>query len=101
MDIREQIEEKRKARQELEDMMKHPGWLRLKAFMDSARIGRRNNILQSDTGGMDALIDLGQMKAELAGMEFAMNMPQMLIEEAQLEEKALTEEMQNEDLDEA
>lgn len=98
-DLEEQLEDYRIAKGVLKSLQEHPGWIQLAESMKMIRVARRNQIFSSDSSTMDSLIDLGQVKSELAGMEFVLGYPKLLIDENDLAEKAvlLEMEMENED----
>lgn len=95
----EKLEEVRAKKAALTSLVASDGWKQLETFFDAVRVHRRNGIFGSDTAGIDSLIKMGQLKSELAGMEFIMAAPATLITDLRLEEQALLEEMRDELVD--
>lgn len=95
----EKLEEVRAKKEALTALVNSEGWKLLYNFFDAVRVQRRNGIFGNDAAGIDSLIKLGQLKSELAGMEFITSAPAALIEDLNLEEQALLEEMRDELVD--
>jgi hypothetical protein len=93
----ERLEELRATKFLLKELRESKGWEALLTFYRDVRLARRNAIFGSESNGMDGLIQMGQLKSELAGMDFIMSAPEMMFDEADLEEHGLLEEMQNAD----
>lgn len=85
--------------QQLQTMVDSDGWKQVASFFQAVRIQRRNAIFSHDASGLDAAIQMAQIKSELAGMEFIMAAPDTLLEDLKLEEQALLEEMKDELVD--
>lgn len=89
----ERLDDLRATKFALKKLMECDGWKDLVTFYQAVKMARRNSIFGLDSRGMDGLIDMGQMKSELAGMDFIMSAPQNIFDETDMEEKGLLEEM--------
>lgn len=84
-------------KEELQGLLKCPGWGRLANYLNQVRIARRNSILAGNDDGLNGLIEDAKSRSELAGIEFVLGTPQALIDEAQLEIEALLQQMRDEE----
>lgn len=91
----EQLEEYRKTKHQLKLLLESDGWGMLSDYYRSLKIGRRNQMFGMDAPGMDGAIELLKVKSELAGMDLIMTLPLILRQEADDEEHALLQVMEN------
>lgn len=59
--------------------MDSPGWALYSKLLSDQRRMWTKNIIGSEEDGLDGLIELGKNKSYLAGMQFAFNLPELLI----------------------
>ena len=91
----EQLDELRAKKHALKNLMESDGWKLLIDLYQGTKMGRRNTIFGMDAKGMDDLIQMGQVKSELAGMDFIINAPTFIYDETDLEEHGLLLEMED------
>ena len=82
----------------LKKLLESKGWEILEDYFKAIRVARKNEIFGSMDKGFDGLIELGKMKSELAGMEFIMRLPEAIYAEVDDEERALRDELENENV---
>lgn len=95
----ERLEKIRAEKEMITALVTSDGWKHIEDYFKAVRVGRRNAIFGADVGGMDSLIKMGQLQSELAGIEFVLATPQALIDELDIEEKALLEDIRDELVD--
>ena len=94
----EQLEEYRTQKHQLKLLVESDGWKLVQGYYQAVKIGRRNQMFGNDQPGLDGLVELGKIKSELAGMDLIMSIPLLMSQEADDEEKALLDEMENDDV---
>ena len=77
----ERIEELQEERQELQEWLKSPVWVRHCKVMQ-AQIDARKPVIMKPLDSMNGLPSQEFMKGEIAAFELMMKMPQLLLEEA-------------------
>ena len=75
--------------------MNTPGFKLYKSLLDDQRRMRVQEIVGKDSHSLDELIAVGSMKSELAGIQFAGNLPQMMVETLEDEIKSIIHELED------
>jgi hypothetical protein len=73
-------------RQQLADfqtLVKSPGWVRLAEIAKTQVEVRANNIVSGDLNSLDDMFELGRLKAERAGIQLFLRLPETFIEQLQ------------------
>lgn len=78
------------------ELLQSEGWARLVKDLRVQQIRLKQEILQSDDGGLDGMVQTAKAKSELAGIQFALNWPQSMTTMHEEEILSLMEIIQNE-----
>lgn len=95
-ELQERAEELRKEVKGYRELLQSPGWGRLVNDLRVHQMRLRQEILQSEDEGLDGMIQTAKAKSELAGIQFALNWPQSIINMNEEEILSLVETIQNE-----
>lgn len=87
---RQELEELRKIVQEFQELVKHPGWVRLVEYGEGQITGREHT--KESVRGMDILINNSIIDAEISGIRLFFKLPEMAIEDFQSQLDELKEE---------
>ena len=91
----EQVNEARRQKRIMEELIEHPGWKMLQEIAASQTGNRKNNILLKPT---EQPYEQEYMKGEVQGIEMLMKIPASMIESAQA---IISRDMKNDDADAA
>lgn len=92
-----QVEELRKGLKVYKELLQSEGWAQLVKDLRGQQLRLKQEILQSDDGGLDSMIQTAKAKSELAGIQFTLNWPQSMVLMNEEEIITLMETIQNED----
>ena len=70
-------------------------------MLNSRRLGLRQSLfgIDSNSRGLDGLIEIARTQSELAGIEFVLNLPKFIIDDNEMQLEAIIEDLQNENND--
>jgi hypothetical protein len=68
---------------QLQDFVKHPGWVMISRILDAQAQTRTNAIVCQPLNGLDATLEQEYMKGEAAQLLTLRGLPEVLIEELQ------------------
>lgn len=77
--------------------MEHPGFKLYSNLVEEQRRLRVKEIVGMEADSLDSLIKLGNMKKELAGIQFSANLPQMMMDSLEDEVVEILELLRGED----
>ena len=82
--VEEEMESLRATVQVLQELQQSEGWVQLVKLINGRRLGLRQSLFGVDSNGkgLDGLIELARTQSELAGIEFVINLLQVLRAEA-------------------
>lgn len=96
MDLQALLEEKRKAKEEFKQMLELPAWNELVRLLKAGAEMRRVEAVQP-ARSMDDAFKSSAAGAELAGLELAMRMPYVYVEELDRDIKTLLQQIEESD----
>ena len=99
--VEEEMENLRATVLVLQELQQSEGWVQLVKLINGRRLGLRQSLFGVDSNGkgLDGLIELARTQSELAGIEFVINLPRFVIEENEMQLRAIIEDIQNENND--
>lgn len=77
--------------------MEHPGYKLYLTLVEEQRRNRVREIVGADASSLDELIHLGNIKKELAGIQFAAGLPTLMTDELTLEIKEILVELEGDE----
>lgn len=78
-------------------MQEQPGFKLYSRLLEEQRRARVRALVSEDSEGLDGLIELAKSKSELAGIQFATNLPSLMIEDLENEIQEILELLEGED----
>jgi hypothetical protein len=104
-EIEKQLDELREQKDRLELLIESAGWKELTSIMNQQKVMRRNEVFNQQNGTLDGVIGMANSVSELTGIDTVLQMPKIIIEEAQTEITALLDLLEtaqeNQEIDDA
>lgn len=92
--VRAEMEELRKIQQEFQELLKHPGWVRLASYAEEQVRGRTFSF-SAPAKGIDGAFEQEYMKGEASGIALFMNFPEIITKDFAEQLEVLTEAMRD------
>jgi hypothetical protein len=85
-------DEARSLEREIETLLDHPGWKRIKNSVEEQVRLRRQEDFSTSITGFDTVIRLAVGRGEIAGLRLAITLPQIILDDVKADIKAILEE---------